>query len=116
MDYDSLKWYYNHIDTTYHMKKMIHILNVDLLSITQEDLLAQMNSGVLYTPNLDHLVKLQYDKSFYDAYQQADWVICDSRILYWVSKLLKFPIPEPIPGSSFFTAFYEIIRIAGFSC
>ena len=107
MDYDSLKWYYNHIDTTYHMKKMIHILNVDLLSITQEDLLAQMNSGVLYTPNLDHLVKLQYDKSFYDAYQQADWVICDSRILYWVSKLLKCPIPEPIPGSSFFTAFYE---------
>lgn len=107
MDYDSLKWYYNHIDTTYHMKKMIHILNVDLLSITQEDLLAQMNSGVLYTPNLDHLVKLQYDKSFYDAYQQADWVICDSRILYWVSKLLKFPIPEPIPGSSFFTASYE---------
>lgn len=90
---------------------------MDLLSISQEDLLVRMNRGVLYTPNLDHLVKLQYDKVFYDAYQQADWVICDSRILYWVSKLLKCPIPEPIPGSSFllhFMSIIKIIRIAGF--
>ena len=89
MNYGFLKWYDNHIDSTFRMKKTIHILNVDLLSISQEDLLVRMNRGVLYTPNLDHLVKLQYDKVFYDAYQQADWVICDSRILYWVSKLLK---------------------------
>ena len=46
------------------MIKKIHILNVDLLSVTQEELLARLNSGGLYTPNLDHLVKLQYDKSF----------------------------------------------------
>lgn len=87
MNYGFLKWCDNHIDSTFRMKKTIHILNVDLLSISQEDLLVRMNRGVLYTPNLDHLVKLQYDKVFYDAYQQADWVICDSRILYWVSNL-----------------------------
>ena len=55
MNYGFLKWYDNHIDSTFRMKKTIHILNVDLLSISQEDLLVRMNRGVLYTPNLDHL-------------------------------------------------------------
>lgn len=86
---------------------MIQILNIKIQSITQQELLANLNKGVLITPNVDHLVKLQKDKEFYDVYQQAEWVICDSKILYLLSKLLKNPLPEAIPGSSFFTAFYE---------
>lgn len=88
-------------------EKVVRILNVDILSITQGDLLSRMKQGVLVTPNVDHLVKLQKDKMFYAAYQQADWVICDSKILYLVSKLLKHSLPQAIPGSSFFTAFYQ---------
>lgn len=61
---------------------------------------------MLITPNVDHLVKLQKDKDFYDVYQKAEWVVCDSKILYLMSKLLKEPLPEAIPGSSFFTAYY----------
>lgn len=85
----------------------IKILNIDILSITQKEFLAQLNKGVIITPNVDHLVKLQKGKEFYDVYQKAEWVICDSKILYLLSKLLKNPLPEAIPGSSFFTAFYE---------
>lgn len=51
-------------------------------------------------------MKLQKDKDFYNIYQQAEWVVCDSKILYLFSKLLKHPLPEAIPGSSFFTSFY----------
>ena len=65
-----------------------------------------MNKGVLITPNVDHLVKLQRDREFYEIYQQAEWVVCDSKILYLLSKLLKHPLPEAIPGSSFFTSYY----------
>lgn len=83
------------------------ILNVDILLCTQKELLSQLHKGVLVTPNVDHLVKLQSDKEFYEVYQQAEWVVCDSKILYLLSKLLKHPLPEAIPGSSFFTAFYE---------
>lgn len=82
------------------------ILNINILSLTQEDLLSQLHSGVLVTPNVDHLVKLQSDKEFYDVYQQAEWVVCDSKILCLLSRLLKHPLPEAIPGSSFFTAYY----------
>ena len=83
------------------------ILNVNILSTTQDELLRNLRKGVLITPNLDHLVKLQHDKEFYELYQKAEWVVCDSKILYLASKALKHPLPEAIPGSSFFTAFYE---------
>ncbi len=89
------------------MADTIKILNADVLNITKAELLEQLKKGVLVTPNLDHLVKLQKDREFYDVYQQADWVVCDSRILYFLSKLLKKSFPEAIPGSSFFTAYYE---------
>lgn len=61
---------------------------------------------MLITPNLDHLIKLQKDKDFYDCYKKAEWVVCDSDILRLFSKLLKTPFVEAIPGSSFFTSYY----------
>ena len=82
------------------------MLNIDILSLTQQELLGRLEKGVLVTPNVDHLVKLQSDKEFYEVYQQAEWVVCDSKILYLLSKLLKHPLPEAIPGSSFFTSYY----------
>ena len=82
------------------------ILNVDIMRISQRDLLNRLDAGVLITPNVDHIVKLQKNKEFYDVYQKAEWVVCDSKILYLLSKLLKHPLPEAIPGSSFFTAYY----------
>lgn len=87
--------------------KTAPILNTNIRIITQPELLNKLKKGVLFTPNVDHLIKLQKDKDFYVAYQQAEWIVCDSKILYFLSKLLKNPLPEAIPGSSFFTAFYE---------
>lgn len=82
------------------------ILNVEIENISQKELLESLHKGVLITPNVDHLVKLQKDREFYDVYQKAEWVVCDSKILYALSKLMKNPLPEAIPGSSFFTAYY----------
>ena len=84
----------------------IRILNIDILNITRQQLLDNLHEGVLITPNLDHLIKLQKDKEFYDCYKKAEWVVCDSNILRLFSKLLKKPFVEAIPGSSFFTSFY----------
>ena len=84
----------------------VTILNIAIQSITRKELLSSLHDGVLVPPNVDHLVKLQHDNDFYDVYQRAEWVICDSKILYLLSKLLKHPLPEAIPGSSFFTSYY----------
>ncbi len=86
--------------------KNIDFLNIKIQVITQQELLRNLKKGALITPNVDHLVKLQKDEDFYRVYQQAEWVVCDSKILYLMSKLLKEPLPEAIPGSSFFTAYY----------
>ncbi len=83
------------------------ILNVEIDSISQKNLLKQLKKGVLVTPNVDQIVKMQSDKEYYQIVQKAEWVICDSKILYLCSKLLRTPLPEAIPGSSFFPAFYE---------
>lgn len=50
--------------------KTAPILNTNIRIITQPELLNKLKKGVLFTPNVDHLIKLQKDKDFYVAYQQ----------------------------------------------
>lgn len=87
------------------MEKLVSVLNVEICSISQKSLLDKMDSGVLFTPNIDHLVQLQMDRELYDAYCDADWVICDSKVLFFIMKFSKRKIIEAIPGSSFFSNF-----------
>ena len=37
------------------------MLNIDILSMRKQDLLERLERGVLYTPNVDHMVRLQKD-------------------------------------------------------
>jgi len=89
---------------------MTRILNIDILSVRATDLLSSLKEGVVFTPNVDHLVRLQKDERFFRAYQKADWIICDSVILQRLSKLLRQPIVESIPGSTFFLDFCNYHR------
>ena len=54
----------------------VKVLNIDIQNITRQELLENLKEGVLVTPNLDHLIKLQKDKEFYDVYQKSEWVVC----------------------------------------
>ena len=84
----------------------IKILNTEVVAVTQQELLRELHSGVVVTPNIDHLVQLQTNRELYELYKRTEWVICDSRLLYLFAKLLPKPLPQAIPGSSFFPAFY----------
>jgi len=85
----------------------VSILNIKINSIRCDDLLNKMDEGIIFTPNIDHLIKLQKDKELYDVYKQADWILCDSKIIYFLSRIFKKKIEEPIPGSSFLPKFYK---------
>ena len=87
-------------------KSYISILNIKIRNTNALSLLKNLGEGVLFTPNVDHLVKLQKDKEFYSCYQKAEWIICDSRVLYFFSHFLPESLDESIPGSSFFTSYY----------
>ncbi len=86
--------------------EQVKILNAELQNITSAELLKKMQKGVLITPNVDQLIKMQKDKEFYNLVKRAEWVVCDSKILYLFSRLLRHPLKEAIPGSGFFPDFY----------
>ncbi len=83
------------------------MFNIKINNISKEDLLGQFHSGILVTPNVDHVVKLQKDKEFYKVYSESEWVICDSNIVQLGLKILGNPVKEVIPGSSFFPSYYN---------
>lgn len=84
----------------------LKILNAEIQNITTAELLEGLKKGVLVTPNVDQLIKLQRDREFYELVKKAEWVVCDSKILLLCSKLLKKSLKEAIPGSGFFPQFY----------
>jgi exopolysaccharide biosynthesis WecB/TagA/CpsF family protein len=83
----------------------INILNLEIDNCSIKELLESFKAGVIFTPNVDHLIKLQRDPDFVQAYSIADYKICDSQILMYASKFLGTPIKEKISGSDLFPAF-----------
>jgi N-acetylglucosaminyldiphosphoundecaprenol N-acetyl-beta-D-mannosaminyltransferase len=91
--------------------QQIRLLNVEIDNLTLPELLESLRSGgFVITPNVDLLMKLQRNHAFFEAYQSADFRICDSQILYYVSRFLGTPVREKICGSDLFPAFYEYYR------
>ena len=88
------------------MKNRIPILNIEVDTFTEKEFLEEFREGVLVTPNVDHLMKLQRDREFYEIYKRADYVTVDSRIVKMALDFLGTPIREIIPGSGFFPSFY----------
>lgn len=85
----------------------VNLLNISVDSLQLTEVLEQLKNGVVFTPNVDHLVRLQTDKDFLQVYDSADYKLCDSKILYYASKFLGTPIKEKISGSDLFPAFYN---------
>lgn len=84
----------------------VNILNVSIDNLLQTELLGKLKSGIVFTPNVDHIIKLQNDREFSRVYSIADYILCDSQILIYASKFLGIPIKQKISGSDFFPAFY----------
>jgi exopolysaccharide biosynthesis WecB/TagA/CpsF family protein len=89
------------------MAERINILNIQVDNITQQELLQKFDKGVLVTPNVDHLMKLQKDREFYDIYHKADWVTVDSQVVRKSMMFLGKTVKEVVTGSDLFPAFYN---------
>lgn len=86
------------------------ILNIEIDNLSMSECLQRLTQGVIFTPNVDHLIQLQKDRAFFHIYQEADLKVCDSKIIQWASIFLGMPIREKISGSDFFPAFYTYHR------
>jgi len=81
------------------------ILNIDIYNSTQEKLLKELTRGIVFTPNIDHLVQLQENELFYRAYKQADVILLDSQVLFYLYRLVGKHFQEKITGVDFFPEF-----------
>ena len=87
--------------------KKVELLNVTIDNMTMVELLDKLQyNGVVFTPNVNHIMQLQKKQQFYDVYQQADYIVCDSKVLMYASRFLNTPIKEKISGSDLFPSFY----------
>jgi len=86
--------------------RQVKILNLEIDNFFMDELLEQLTSGVVFTPNVDHLMKLQHDAELMEAYRSVEYKICDSKVLVYASQLLGQPFKEKLSGSDFFPAFY----------
>ena len=85
----------------------VKLLNVWIDNLSKAEFLEQIKQGVVFTPNVDQLMKLQNDKQFLSAYNSANYILCDSQILMCAAKFLGTPLKEKVSGSDFFPAFYD---------
>ena len=65
----------------------------------------------IVTANVNHIVLLEHDQPFRDAYRNAAHRLCDSRVLFPVLQRLKAGIAEPIPGSTLTRAMMNIAQL-----
>lgn len=87
----------------------VNLLNIQLDNLSMQELLTRLSQhgGMVVTPNVDHLMKLQRDPEFHQVYRHSDYVVCDSQVLMQASRLLGQPVREKISGSDLFPAFYR---------
>lgn len=85
----------------------VKLLNISIDNISQAEFFEKCKSGIVFTPNVDHLMKLQNDPEFVNTYKDATYKLCDSKILFFISRFLGTPIKEKISGSDLFPAFYQ---------
>lgn len=88
----------------------LKLLNIYLDNLSKSELLENLKTGILFTPNADHMIKLQQDRHFLEVYKLADYKVCDGQILLFIARLIGLPIKEKISGSDFLPAFYHYHR------
>ena len=93
------------------MNSTVEMLNVSLDNLSTDEVLEKLKSGgMVVTPNIDHMIKLQKDREFYQIYQDADYRTCDSQIMVFLSRLTNRPIKERVSGSDLFPKFCDYYK------
>jgi N-acetylglucosaminyldiphosphoundecaprenol N-acetyl-beta-D-mannosaminyltransferase len=64
-----------------------------------ERLVSARQGGMVFTPNVDHIVNAESNVAFRNAYRAASLSLVDGQPLVWASRFLGTRLPEKISGS-----------------
>ena len=101
---------HTHIDTGGRSFPKINLLGIEVDNVSRIELLSTLKRGVVFTPNVDHIMKLRRDRDFFLVYQTADYKVCDSQILIYAAKFLGKPLKAKLSGSDLFPWFCDYHR------
>lgn len=100
----------------------IQLLNTEIDNISMEEALDRIDAMVqdrkpayVVTPNLDHIVTIERDAYFREAYAHADLILADGKPLLWIAMARKTPIREKISGSDLFPRLAELAANNGYT-
>jgi N-acetylglucosaminyldiphosphoundecaprenol N-acetyl-beta-D-mannosaminyltransferase len=83
------------------------ILNAWVDSLTVVEFVEELDQGILFTLNPDHLYWLQRDADFAAAYREASLISSDSKYVYWGLGFLGRGIKQKSSGSDIVPAFWR---------
>jgi N-acetylglucosaminyldiphosphoundecaprenol N-acetyl-beta-D-mannosaminyltransferase len=88
----------------------VNLFGLDFDNFSKQELLLSLKKGVVFTPNVDHLMKLRRDPDFVSVYEQAEFKVCDSQILMYASRFLGKPLKAKLSGADVFPWFCDFHR------
>lgn len=68
---------------------------------------------LVFTPNVDHIVKISKDRMLFEQYQQADYFLADGWPLVALSKFKENKLNSRVSGAdifSYFLTYYNVVR------
>ena len=93
-----------------HAFPKINLLGIDFDNVSKLELLSKLKRGVVFTPNVNHLMRLRRDRDFVSIYQTADYRVCDSQVLIYAARFLGKPLKAKLSGSDLFPWFCDYHR------
>jgi N-acetylglucosaminyldiphosphoundecaprenol N-acetyl-beta-D-mannosaminyltransferase len=83
------------------------ILNAWVDSLTVQEIVEELDEGILFTLNPDHLYWLQRNREFAAAYRNASLVSSDSKYVYWALGFLGRAIKQKSSGSDIVPSYWR---------
>jgi|HubBroStandDraft_6_1064221.scaffolds.fasta_scaffold188332_2 N-acetylglucosaminyldiphosphoundecaprenol N-acetyl-beta-D-mannosaminyltransferase len=79
-------------------------VDIDALGLAEaidaiEELVARRRGGMIFTPNVDHVVLADENPLLREAYAEADLSLVDGVPVMWAARALGSPLPEKVSGS-----------------
>lgn len=101
------------------MHKKIKMFDITIDQLTMKETVEKIGQWIsldeyqnryVVTPNVDHIVNLDSNKKFKEAYLGASLIVADGKPVVLASRLLGKPLPEVVPGSDLVPAIFDYFQ------
>ena len=101
----------------------VRLFGMDVCALKLEEAVTYVDSlllaganQILFTANVDHVVRASKDYEFQRAYQAADMIFADGMPLLWAARLLRLPLRHRVAGIDLMQSLCVLAAARGYRC